>query len=418
MKVIDISYAQGKSVDWEKVKASGVEGAILRIGYGRETSQKDSTFEINVKGCQEAGIQFLPYHYSYATDEAGARKEAACFLAWAEGHEFARKLVFFDVEEKSQYNLSQKKIRALIDAYADELQKYGWEVGVYSYKIFLDKLDPDWLDRNFLVWAAQYASACTYSGRYELWQYTSSGKIDGVSGNVDLSNCYNEALFQKEEPTMKTLTHKTPTKSSVQTLNYSEYGNCTVTPHIKLSELRCSDGSDTIKLDWYTVNAVEAARVFFAKPILITSAYRTAAYNKKIGGASGSYHTKGRAIDCYISGISPSLLAKFFQAYGMKGVGCYYDSLFVHVDSRTSEFLWKNQSCTKVSTHLPTIRSGSNGQDVMDAQHLLNMAGAKLIEDGIFGTNTNKEVKNFQRAKGLDVDGIIGRKTWNSLMGL
>ena len=415
MKILDVSYVQGKSIDWQKVKATGIGGAILRIGYGRETSQKDSTFDGNVKGCQAAGIPFLPYHYSYATDEAGARKEAACFLAWAEGHEFARKLVFYDVEESSQYLLEQAKIRAILDVYAEELQKYGWEVGVYSYLYFLQKIGEDWLDKNYKVWAAQYASACTYSGRYELWQYTSSGEIDGVSGSVDLSNCYNDALF-KEEPTMKTLTPKTPTKSSVQTLNYSEYGNCAVTPHIRLSELRCSDGSDTIKLDWYTVNAVEAARVFFAKPIILTSAYRTAAYNKKIGGASGSYHVLGRAIDCYISGVAPSLLAKFLQNWGMKGIGCYEDDLFVHVDSRTTTFYWRNQSCTRVSTHLPTLKAGSAGQDTKDLQTALNLRGAKLTVDGIFGSGTNREVRNFQAAKGLSMDGIVGPKTWAALL--
>ena len=119
MKVLDVSYFQGKSIDWKKVKASGVSGAVLRIGYGRETSQKDSTFDGNVKGCEAAGMPFLPYHYSYATDTAGAKKEAQCFLRWAEGKSFDRKLVFFDVEEKSQYHFPQTKIRALIDAYAD-----------------------------------------------------------------------------------------------------------------------------------------------------------------------------------------------------------------------------------------------------------------------------------------------------------
>ena len=126
MKILDVSYVQGKSIDWQKVKAAGIGGAILRIGYGRETSQKDSTFEINYTNAKAAGIPVLPYHYSYATDEAGARKEAACFLAWAEGHEFARKLVFYDLEENDQASLPQTKIRALMDAYADELQKETW----------------------------------------------------------------------------------------------------------------------------------------------------------------------------------------------------------------------------------------------------------------------------------------------------
>lgn len=422
MKVLDVSYFQGKSIDWKKVKSSGVSGAVLRIGYGRETNQKDSTFDGNVKGCRAAGMPFLPYHYSYATDTAGAKKEAQCFLKWAEGKSFDRKLVFYDVEEKSQYNLSQTKIRALIDAYADEMQKEGWEVGVYSYLYFLQKIGEDWLNKNYKVWVAQYNDTCDYDGKKVLWQYTSKGSVSGVSGNVDMNECYDASIFkitdqdEQEEETVATLKNPNPKASKVETVSFKKYGNVNLTEHFKLSEFQCNDGSDTIKFDWYVVNALEAARKFFNKPLVISSAYRTTAYNTKIGGAYGSLHTKGKAVDCYISGQSPSLLAKFFEAYGMKGVGCYYDDLFVHVDSRTSEFLWKNQSETKVSTHLPTIRTGSSGQDVKDAQRLLNLAGAKLTEDGIFGTNTNKEVKNFQRAKGLDVDGIIGPKTWAALL--
>ena len=422
MKVLDVSYFQGKSIDWKKVKASGVSGAVLRIGYGRETNQKDSTFDGNVKGCRAAGMPFLSYHYSYATDTAGAKKEAQCFLKWAEGKSFDRKLVFFDVEEKSQYNLSQTKIRALIDAYADELQKEGWEVGVYSYLYFLQKIGEDWLDKNYKVWVAQYNDTCDYDGKKVLWQYTSKGSVSGVSGNVDMNECYDASIFkitdqeEQEEETVATLKNPNPKASKVKTVSYKKYGDVQLTDHFKLHEFRCNDGSDTIKFDWYVVNALEAARRFFDKPLVISSAYRTTAYNTKIGGAYGSLHTKGKAVDCYISGQSPSLLAKFFEARGMKGVGCYYDDLFVHVDSRTSEFLWKNQSETKVSTHLPTIRTGSSGQDVKDAQRLLNLAGAKLTEDGIFGTNTNKEVKNFQASKGLVVDGIIGPNTWKALL--
>lgn len=215
---------------------------------------------------------------------------------------------------------------------------------------------------------------------------------------------------------MGILTNNHPTKSEVVSLSYEKYGRIALTPHFKVWEFRCKDGSDTVKVDWFTVNALEAAREFFDKAITITSAYRATSYNAKIGGASGSLHTTGQAVDCYISGQSPSLLAKFFEAYGMKGIGCYYDDLFVHVDSRASKFFWKNQSVTAVTTHLPTIRSGATGQDVKDLQFLLNKAGAYLAVDGVFGVNTNKEVKNFQTAKGLEVDGVVGPKTWAKLL--
>lgn len=418
MKILDVSYVQGKSIDWQKVKASGIGGAILRIGYGRELSQKDSTFERNYREATAIGLPVLPYHYSYATTTEQAVKEAHTFLQWAEGREFARKLVFYDLEESDQASLPQTKIRALMDAYADELQKEGWEVGVYSCLSILDKIGVDWLDKNYKVWVAQYADNCDYTGKKVIWQYTSKGNISGVSGNVDVNECYDSFIFKstdQEEKTVAALKNPNPKSSKVKTVSYKKYGDAKLTEHFKMHEFRCSDGSDSIKFDWYVVNALEAARQFFGKPLNITSAYRTESYNQKIGGAFGSYHTKGRAVDCYISGQSPSLLAKFFQAYGMKGVGCYYDDLFVHVDSRTTAFYWKNQSCTRVSTHLPTLKAGSSGQDTKDLQTALNLQGAKLTVDGIFGSGTNREVRNFQAAKGLVVDGIVGPKTWAAL---
>lgn len=215
---------------------------------------------------------------------------------------------------------------------------------------------------------------------------------------------------------MKTLTKPNSTKSKIQTVSYREYGNCAVTDHIRLQELQCNNGADTIKFDWRTVQAAEAARVFFGKPIIITSAYRTTAYNAAVGGASNSYHVKGQALDTYLSGVEPSLLAKFYQNWGMKGVGCYYDDRFVHVDSRTSTFYWKNQSNTAVSTHLPTLQKGKSGQDVRDLQTLLNRHQVNLSVDGIFGNLTQTAVRNFQQDQSLSVDRIVGKQTWNALL--
>lgn len=215
---------------------------------------------------------------------------------------------------------------------------------------------------------------------------------------------------------MSSLTPPKTSDSLVVTVSFRAYGNVKVTDHVSLGELQCKNGADTILFDWRTVRAVEAARVFFAQPILITSAYRTEAYNRAIGGASGSYHVSGRAIDGYLPGIAPSLLAKFLQNWGMKGVGCYEDDGFVHVDSRTTAFYWKNQSVTPVSTHLPTLRLGSSGQDVRDLQWLLGRHGQSLTVDGQFGPKTQTALTAFQKAQNLTVDGIAGKQSWGALL--
>ena len=214
---------------------------------------------------------------------------------------------------------------------------------------------------------------------------------------------------------MGILTNTHPNKSKVVTLSYKKYWLINLTDHFKVWEFRCKDGTDPVKIDWLVVNALEAARKFFDLPLHITSAYRTESYNRKIGGAPGSYHTKGRAVDCYIGGLSPSLLAKFFEAYGMNGIGCYYDDLFVHVDSRENNFFWKNQGCVKVQTHLQTVRKGDSGRDVKDLQYILNLHGEHLSVDGEFGEATYSAVKRFQKEQDLEVDGIVGKNTWKKL---
>ncbi|MBR5583116.1 MAG: N-acetylmuramoyl-L-alanine amidase [Lachnospiraceae bacterium] len=208
-------------------------------------------------------------------------------------------------------------------------------------------------------------------------------------------------------------------KSKVVTASIKKKGkNYKVTDHFALSEFQCHNGADTVKYDMQVVTALEAARLFFNVPITVSSAYRPADYNKKIGGATGSYHVEGKAVDHYCE-LSYTLLAKFYEVYGLKGIGCYYDDHFVHIDSRTTKFLWKNQSSTAVSTHLVTVKSGSNNQHVKDLQWLLkNKHGYTLTIDGDFGAKTKAAVIAFQKKHGLVADGIVGTKTWNKLLAI
>lgn len=220
---------------------------------------------------------------------------------------------------------------------------------------------------------------------------------------------------KEEVATVKTLNK---VKSKVYTKSIKQCGkNYKITDHFTLGEFQCHNGDDTVKYDIQTVTAMEAARMFFGYPITVTSAYRPAGYNKKVGGATKSYHVKGMAVDHYAKSVSYSLLAKFYEVYGMKGIGCYYDDHFCHLDSRTFKFHWKNQSSTKVSTHLTTVKSGSTGQSVKDVQWLLrNKYGYKILVDGEYGAKTKTAVISYQKKKGLDADGIVGKKTWEALL--
>lgn len=240
---------------------------------------------------------------------------------------------------------------------------------------------------------------------------------------------YKISKTETKKETKKTETTKTTTKkvvipkkvkSKVVTASIKKKGKkYKVTDHFTLGEFQCHNGADTVKYDKQIATALEAARLFFNVPITVSSAYRTPDYNKKVGGAPGSYHQKGRAVDHYCK-LSFSLLAKFYEVYGLKGIGCYYDDHFVHIDSRPTKFYWNNQSVTKVSTHLVTVRSGSESRHVSDLQWLLkHKHGFKDLKiDEEFGAKTKAAVISFQKKHGLTPDGIVGKKTWKKLLAI
>lgn len=114
-------------------------------------------------------------------------------------------------------------------------------------------------------------------------------------------------------------------------------GNKSISPNFKIKEFACQDGSDTIVLHTdFVVDKLQKIRSHFNKPITINSAYRNPTHNRKVGGASSSYHVKGRAFDIVVKDISPNEVAKYAQSIGIKGIIRY--SWGVHVDSRGSKY--------------------------------------------------------------------------------
>ena len=105
MKGIDVSVHNGK-IDWQKVRAAGIDFAILRAGYGRLASQRDNRFKENYAGAKAAGIPVGAYWYSYAMSEDEARLEADVFLSVIKGKQFEFP-VYYDVEEKKQFDMLQ-----------------------------------------------------------------------------------------------------------------------------------------------------------------------------------------------------------------------------------------------------------------------------------------------------------------------
>ena len=190
MKGIDVSVHNGK-IDWQKAKADGIEFAILRAGYGRLASQKDKRFEQNYSGAKAAGIPVGAYWYSYAMSPEEAELEADVFLSVIKGKQFEMP-VYFDLEEKKQFDLGKEKVSAIMRAFLERVESAGYFTGLYGSASPLFTHTADDIKSHYTIWLAHWVDRTNYSGAYAVWQYSEKGKVDGISGNVDLDICYKD----------------------------------------------------------------------------------------------------------------------------------------------------------------------------------------------------------------------------------
>ena len=187
---IDVSMYQ-QNVDWKAVKNSGVDYAIIRAGYGRYASQKDPYFDQNMRNAKAAGLACGAYWFSYADSVAAAKQEAEVFLQVIDGYQFEYPLVF-DIEDQVHVNMTKEQVSAIIEAFCQTVEAKGYYVSVYSYASFLNtKVYQSVLDR-YDIWVAHFnTSAPAYSlSSYGMWQYSSTGSVPGIAGDVDLDYGY------------------------------------------------------------------------------------------------------------------------------------------------------------------------------------------------------------------------------------
>ena len=196
---IDVSYFQ-YSINWNKVKASGVKFAIIRCGYRGSSNGKlytDSTFMNNIKKAKAAGIQVGVYFFTEAINSTEGKEEADyCIkLIKKAGIDVSYPIVI-DTENlsgarASSARLSKKNRTAAIKGFCDRVKSQGYTPMIYASTSWLNnQLDMSKLS-NYHVWVAQYYSKVTYGGTYKCWQYSSSGKVNGISTRVDMDYWYN-----------------------------------------------------------------------------------------------------------------------------------------------------------------------------------------------------------------------------------
>lgn len=192
MKCIDISTWQ-QNVNFTKVKASGVSAVIIRAGFGKESYQKDNRFEEHYKGASAVGLKIGAYWYSYAHSVAEAIQEAKACLACVKGKTFDLP-IYFDMEEASQTKLGKATLTAMAKAFCDTIIAGGFRAGVYSNLNWLTNyLDYTALKTKYSIWLAQWSSSHSLS--CDIWQYSATGSVNGISGNVDMNVIENTKVL-------------------------------------------------------------------------------------------------------------------------------------------------------------------------------------------------------------------------------
>ncbi|MDO5398597.1 MAG: GH25 family lysozyme [bacterium] len=190
MQGVDVSHWQN-IIDWKKAEPY-IDFAILSMGYGQDMeSQDDAQFKRNAAECEKYGIPYGVYIYSYATNVEKAKGEADHVLRMIEGCKLDFP-VYYDLEDASQNNLTPEELGDIAEAFCEKIQAAGYEVGIYANTTWwTNKLtDEAFNNPTWYKWVAQYNSKCTYTGKYTMWQNTSSGTVSGIDGPVDMNYWY------------------------------------------------------------------------------------------------------------------------------------------------------------------------------------------------------------------------------------
>lgn len=193
IKGIDVSSYQEKP-DWAKVKKAGINFAILRI---HQKNGPDSSFEHNYRGCRTNAISIGGYKYSYALTEAQALEEAEETLAVLSGRgmDFP---VFYDLEWEKQKKLGKAAVEKIAETFLNRIKKAGYKVGIYCNVDWYQNILTTKL-KSYDLWFARYPANDNGTMQTRLkptagigWQYSSKGKVVGISGNVDMNVFYKD----------------------------------------------------------------------------------------------------------------------------------------------------------------------------------------------------------------------------------
>lgn len=462
MKIIDISKYD--TVNFKAVKAADVDGVIIRCGSGRKG--KDPKFDEHIVGAINAGLPVGIYFFSYAYTVGMAKTEAVSCLEYLAPYKDKITLpVFFDWEYDSMKNAKKHGvdaggdlIMAMCKRFLSVIKSAGYRGGVYYNRDYENRgyIRPAELD-GFYRWFARYTT--TPQTNCDLWQYTESGKIDGVSGGCDVSKVINKAIFG-EDPEEK----QTAQTDGCGFLDQAR----------KWVGLKKSDLSYKIILDTYNNH----------KPL-------ARGYRVKVGDQWCATFVSACAIAAGVAGIVPLECSCQKQIDGWKAIGCweendahvpepceviYYDwddkgsgddkgwadhvGIVEKCDGKTITVIEGNKGGAVARRTIKVngkyirgygipkfvkpaekpVEAAKPAQDVNDKDddinakvdilgginmpELKNGSSGKAVKvwqaivgtgiDGKFGAQTEKKTKAFQKKNKLAQDGVVGPKTWKA----
>ncbi len=188
---IDVSKWQG-NIDWDKVKESGVTFAFIRLGTQtgpHQDSALDSYFKQNIENAKKAGIQVGVYYYTYAGSKEEASTQASWVLEQLKDYELDLPVVF-DWECYSYFNsfgVSLYGLNEIADTFLQAVKNKGYQPMLYASKNYLQKV---WKYLDYPTWLAHYTESTDYEGDYQYWQFTNTGRVPGIDGNVDIDIYY------------------------------------------------------------------------------------------------------------------------------------------------------------------------------------------------------------------------------------
>lgn len=226
---IDVSKYNNNngSIDWNKVKKAGVDFAIIRVGYrgyGKSgTLCTDPYYQDNITGALAAGIKVGVYYFTEALTTDEAREEAEFCISKIKDYDITLPVAIdyeFPTDGQNPIGrmydakLSKTTATANVKAFCAAVKKAGYTPLVYANKSdFSSLIDGKSIGSSYKVWLANYTTKTTYSNTYEYWQYTSNGKVDGITGKVDCNFWYTKSNINNSSSTTTTSPTTAPTNT-------------------------------------------------------------------------------------------------------------------------------------------------------------------------------------------------------------